>query len=168
MATNTQTHEWSGRRGGSLEGLGGRRVLKQTTVSIRRQFSVVWKFDEPAGSLVPKFIFYFWSTGVFRISKADNVALSHMYRGWWASFLATFWTTGTYFYVFDVDTATIRTIGRGVEYVDNHQNYRSKSGICCRVQTSVLLVGGCCFFSVHVPTSFCCCELQPVVLRDEK
>ena len=29
-------------------------------------------------------------------------------------------------------------------------------------------VDGCCFISVQVPTSFCCCELQPVVLRDEK
>ena len=33
-------------------------------------------------------------------------------------------------------TATIRTIGRRVEYVGNHQNYRLSSGICCRVQTS--------------------------------
>ena len=39
-------------------------------------------------------------------------------------------------------TATIRTIGRRVEYVGNHENYRLRSGICCRVQTifSVLSV----------------------------
>ena len=52
--------------------------------------------------------------------------------------------------------------------VDNHQNYRSKSGICCRVQTIFLRVDGCCCISVHVPTSFCCCEMQPLVLGDEK
>ena len=31
-------------------------------------------------------------------------------------------------------TATIRTIDRRVVYVGNHQNYRSRSGIRCRVQ----------------------------------
>ena len=35
-----------------------------------------------------------------------------------------------------IGTATIRTIGRRVEYVGNHQNYRLRSGICCQVQTS--------------------------------
>ena len=73
-----------------------------------------------------------------------------------------------YVYVYYVGTATIRTIGRRVEFVDNHQNYRSKSGICCRMQTSFLRVGGCCCIGVHLPTSFCCCEIQPVVLGDEK
>ena len=63
-------------------------------------------------------------------------------------------------------TATISTIGRRVEYVDNHQNDRSKSGICCRVQTSFLRVDGCCCIGVHVPTSFCCCDMQPVVLGE--
>ena len=53
-----------------------------------------------------------------------------------------------------------------MEYVDNLQNYRSKSGICCWVQTSFLLVDGCCFNCVHVPASFSCCERQPVVLRE--
>ena len=84
-----------------------------------------------------------------------------------ASFSAHFWTSGIYFYVYFVGSATIRTIGRRVEYVDNHQNYRSKSGICCRVQTSFLRVVGCCCINVHVPTSFCCCEIQAVVLGDE-
>ena len=42
----------------------------------------------------------------------------------------------------DVGTATIRTIGRRVEHVDNHQNYRSKSGLCCREQTRFLHVDG--------------------------
>ena len=41
-------------------------------------------------------------------------------------------------------------------------------GICCRMRTSFLRVDGCCCISVHVPTFFCCCELQPVVLGDEK
>ena len=50
----------------------------------------------------------------------------------------------------------------------NNQYYRLKSGICCRVQTSFLRVDGCFCISVHVPTSFCCCELQPVALVDEK
>ena len=35
-----------------------------------------------------------------------------------------------------IGTATIRTIGRRVEYVGNHQNYRLRSGTCCQVQTS--------------------------------
>ena len=106
-------------------------------------------------------------------------ALSHMYCGWasfsakcccreWASFSAHFWASGICFSVSNDGTATIRTIGRRVEYVDNHQNCRSKSGICCRVQTGFLRVNGCCSISVHVPTSFCCCEMQPVVLGDEK
>ena len=74
----------------------------------------------------------------------------------------------TSMFVYYDSTATISTIGPRVEYVDNHRNYRSKSGICCRVQTSFLRVDGCCCISVHVPTSFCSCELQPVVLGDEK
>ena len=45
-------------------------------------------------------------------------------RGW-ASFSAHFWTAGTYFCVYDVETATIGTIGRGLECVDNFQNCRS-------------------------------------------
>ena len=35
-----------------------------------------------------------------------------------------------------IGTATIRTSDRRVEYVGNHQNYRLRSGICCRVQSS--------------------------------
>ena len=51
---------------------------------------------------------------------------------------------------------TIRTIGRGTESV-----------VGCK--QAFLRVDGCCCVSVHVPTSFCCCcEIQPVVLRDEK
>ena len=67
-----------------------------------------------------------------------------------------------------IGTATIRNIGQRVEYVGNHQNYRSKSGICCRVQTSFLCINGCCCIGVHVPTSFCRREIRPVVLGDEK
>ena len=63
-----------------------------------------------------------------------------------------------------IGTATIKTIDRRVEYVDNHQNYRAKSGICCRVQTSFLRVNGCCCVSVHVPTSFCRREIRPCFL----
>ena len=100
-----------------------------------------------------------------RVANAALVALSHMSRGWWASFSAQcccrgwasfsahFWTSGIYFYFYYVGTATITTIGRRVEYADNHQNHRSKSGICSRVQTSFLRVGGCYCISVHVPTS---------------
>ena len=33
---------------------------------------------------------------------------------------------------------------------------------------SLLRVDGYCCISVHVPTFFCCCEMQPVVLGDEK
>ena len=73
--------------------------------------------------------YLFLSNGVLRVANADPVALSHMYRGWWASlsaqcccrgwasFSAHFWTSGTYFQVYDVDTATIR-------------NRWSRSGIC--------------------------------------
>ena len=142
--------------------------------SFQRQFSpscnfqnVVWKFDDSARSLV-RIFFFFEALVSLRIVNAALVAFSHMYRGWWASFSAHFWTSGIYFYVYHVGTATIRTIGRRVEYVHNHQNYRSKSGICCRVQASFLHVDGCCCISVHVPTSFCCCcEVQPIVLGDE-
>ena len=35
-----------------------------------------------------------------------------------------------------IGTPTIRTIGRRVEYVGNHQNYRPRSGTCFQVQTS--------------------------------
>ena len=85
-----------------------------------------------------------------------------------------------------IGTTTIRTIDRRVEYVDNHQNYRSRSGICCRwkpvflrivcrgpesaveCKPVFLRVDGCCCISVHVSTYFCRCELRPVVLGDEK
>ena len=50
---------------------------------------------------------------------------------------------------------TIRTIGP-----------RAKSVVGCK--QIFLRVDGCCFLSVHVSTSFCCCELHPVVLRDLK
>ena len=50
---------------------------------------------------------------------------------------------------------TIRTIGR-----------RAKSVVGCK--QNVLRVDGCCYTGVHVLTSLCCCELQPVVLRDDK
>ena len=53
------------------------------------------------------------------------------------------WTSEIYFYVYYDGTATIGSIG-------------SKSGICCPVQTSFLRVDGCCYISVHVPTSLCC------------
>ena len=35
-----------------------------------------------------------------------------------------------------IGTVPIRTIGRKVEYVGNHQNYQLRSGICCQMQTS--------------------------------
>ena len=75
-------------------------------------------------------------------------SVSHVDRGWWASFSAQcccrgwasfsahIWTSGIYFHVCHVGAATIRTIGRRVEHVVNHLNHRSRSGICCRVQTS--------------------------------
>ena len=50
---------------------------------------------------------------------------------------------------------TIRTIGRGAESV-----------VGCK--PVFLRVDGCCCIGVPVPTSFSCCEIQPVVLGDEK
>ena len=64
----------------------------------------------------------------------------------------------------DIWNLFLRLLG----WYSNNQSHWSKSGICCRLQTSFLRVDGCCCISVHVPTSFCCCEMQPVVLEDEK
>ena len=82
-------------------------------------------------------------------------AIAHVYRGWWASFSAHFWTSGICFYVYHVGTATIRTVGRRFEYVDNHQNYRSRSGTCCRVNQ---------FFSVLMDAAVVACPFPPLSL----
>ena len=106
-------------RGVRMGGERGRGVvtsslLKQTTVFNVSFLSFGNSMILPAALSE---IFLTWSSGVFRVANADLVALSHMYRGWWASFSAHFWTSGTCFCVYDVDTATIRTIC-------------SRSGIC--------------------------------------
>ena len=135
--------------------------------SFQRQFSpscnfpcVVWKFDDSGCSFA------------LSLSLTCTVVIRRRFRRNFAVVDGRRFrpTSGhlEFLYVYYVGTATIRTIGRRVEYVDNHQNNRSKSGICCRVQTSFLRVVGCRCISVHVPTSFCCCEIQPVVLGDEK
>ena len=134
--------------------LQGREVLKQTTVfNVSFHLRAIFQKKSFENSMILPaalsgiFLFLMhWCLWVLRTLRL--VAISHVYRGWWASFSAQycccgwasfsahFWTSGIYFYVCYVGTATIRTIGRRVEYVDNHQNYRSRSGICCRVQTS--------------------------------
>ena len=94
---------------------------------------------------------------VFYFLKA-LVSLSHVYRGWWASFSAQCccrgWSFSAHFW-----NLFLCLLCR----YSNDQN-RCR----CRVQTSFLRVDGWCCINMHVPTSFCCCEIQPVVIGDEK
>ena len=102
--------------------------------------NVVWKVVDSACGLVRKTSF--GSTGIFCIADAAFFALSLSHVPWWrASFSAHF--TSMFFVMAQQKSDPL-------------------------VQTSLLRVGGCCCINVHVSTSFCCCETQPMVLGDEK
>ena len=149
-------------------------MLKQKDSS-QRQFSPScnfqksrWEFDDSARSLVRKIVFVSGVLVSFVLRTLTLwLSLSLMHRGWWASVSAHFWTPGTFsgFVMLTQQQSeplveewkmltTIRTIGRRAESVAG----------CKQV---FFVCDGCCYISVHVPTSFCCCERQPVVLRDE-
>ena len=130
--------------------------------SFQRQFSpscnfqnIVWKFVDSARSLVRN-IFIFEVLVSFCVANAALVALS------FSGLLS--WTGVVFGPLLDIWNQLLCLLC----WYSNNQNHRSKSGVCFRVQTSFLRVDGCCCNNVHVPTSFCWCEIQPVVLGDEK
>ena len=103
-------------------------------------FHVVENFDDSPRSFVRKTFFVFFFLALVSLRVAN---------------------------VFYVDTATIRTVGRRVEMLRTTRTVGrgAESVVGCK---PFFRVDGCCCISVHVPTSFRCCEIQPVVLGDEK
>ena len=87
----------------------------------QRQFSpscnfskVVSEFDDSACSLVRKIFILDELVSLRVVNAAPCRSVSHVDRGWWASFSAHFWTSGIYFYVYH-------------DWYSNNQNHCSKS-----------------------------------------
>ena len=83
-----------------------------------------------------------------RVANVARAALSQTYFGWWASF-AQFGTSGIH--VFWVQQPSELSI-QAQNLLSSANKFHSF---------------WCSSISVHVPTSCCCCGLQPFVLGDE-
>ena len=91
------------------------------------------------------------------------VAVSHVDRGWWASFSAEYcreWAS------FSATSGHLEVISVNFDWYSNRQNHCSKCCTCWQPSelsieavpvvnvTSFLRINGCSCMSVHVPTSF--------------
>ena len=97
------------------------------------------------------------------VANVARVALSLTYFGRWALFSAQFWTSGIHVFW------CTATIGGPILDIWNSCFFGVQQPSELSVEERNLLSGAnkfpscwCWSISVHVPSSFCCCGLQPV------
>ena len=94
-------------------------MLKQTTVfNVSFHLRAIFQKSLEKSMILPAALsgrFFFDALVSLRVANAAPCrSVSHVDRGWWASFSAHFWTSGIYFYVY-------------CGWYSNNQNHWSKS-----------------------------------------